>query len=255
MTRTEFVVIVPARWASTRLPGKMLADLAGLPLVVRVAQRALLSKALRVLVATDSEEIAQATRKHGIETLMTLASHPTGTDRLAECARALGLRDDEIVVNVQGDEPLIDPALINEVAKALGEDEQAAIATCAAPISDLDALTNPNVVKVVRDLQGRALYFSRSSIPFVRCADQPVTALHHIGIYAYRVAFLKAFPTLSQGRLEQVESLEQLRALEHGFKICVSVTDSQVAAGVDTEADLQRVRRVFEGNRQARAAS
>jgi len=233
----------------------MLADLAGLPLVVRVAQRALLSKASRVLVATDSEAIAQATRKNNINTVMTLSSHPTGTDRLAECAHQLGLSDEEIVVNVQGDEPLIDPALINEVAHALAEDPAASIATCAAPLSDAAALANPNVVKVVRDLKGRALYFSRSNIPFIRNTDQPMTALHHIGIYAYRVAFLKAFPSLSQGLLERAESLEQLRALEHGYKICVSVTGRPAPTGVDTEDDLLRVRRVFEENRQARAAS
>jgi 3-deoxy-manno-octulosonate cytidylyltransferase (CMP-KDO synthetase) len=233
----------------------MLADLAGQPLVVRVAQRALLSNASRVLVATDSEEIAHVTRQHNIETLLTLATHPTGTDRLAECAGKLGLADDEMIVNVQGDEPLIEPALINQVADALAEDGQAAIATCAATLTDPSASANPNVVKVVRDLQGRALYFSRSSIPFIRNSNPPVTALHHIGIYAYRVAFLRAFPTLSQGVLEQAESLEQLRALEHGFKICVSVTDRPVAGGVDTEADLQRVRRIFEENRPARSAS
>lgn len=245
MARIDFIAVIPARWASTRLPGKMLADVAGLPLVIRVAQRARQSSASRVIIATDTAAIAQAALEHGVEAMMTRTTHATGTDRLAECTEILGLSDTAIVVNVQGDEPLIDPALINQVAHALAQDPEAAIATCAAPLSDDVAATNPNIVKVVRDSQGRALYFSRSAIPYLRHPTSSLQRLHHIGIYAYRVAFLKRYPTLGQGLLEQAESLEQLRALEHGFKIQVSVTDHPVVAGVDTPEDLDRVRQLL----------
>ncbi len=249
-----FVVIIPARAASTRLPGKMLADLAGKPMVVRVAERAKASSANRVVIACDHPDIAQACLSHGVEHLMTRLDHPSGTDRLAEAASLLNLQDDDIVVNVQGDEPLIDPALIDCVAAHLARDPVASIATCAAPIRTAENLFNPNIVKVVCDASDRALYFSRAPIPWQRDApaypDQTtgfsVPALHHIGIYAYRVGFLRQYPGLPSGRLERLESLEQLRALEHGFKIAVQTINSHPGAGVDTPEDLIRVRSFFD---------
>jgi len=250
---TPFVVVIPARQASTRLPGKMLADLAGKPMVLRVAEQALASRATRVVIATDHADIAQAARKGGIETLMTRVDHASGTDRLAEAVKQLGLTNETIVVNVQGDEPLIDPQLINRVAQQLTQDTQAAIATCASPLADLAGLFNPNIVKVVCDQRDRALYFSRAPIPWDRerfhteprtlASDHP--ALHHIGLYAYRVEFLQRFPMLSTGVLEGLEMLEQLRALEHGYAITVLKIASHPGAGVDTPEDLLRVRQLL----------
>jgi 3-deoxy-manno-octulosonate cytidylyltransferase (CMP-KDO synthetase) len=240
-----FTVIVPARWASTRLPGKMLADIGGEPMIARVVERARRSNAKRVIVATDSEAIAQALTASRVEVIMTDEHHMTGTDRLAQACEKLALAPDTVVVNVQGDEPLIEPELINEVARALLNDDQAAIATCASPITDPEKLNNPNVVKVVCDAQGHALYFSRAPIPYCRNPQAAMAPLHHVGIYAYRVRFLRAFPKLTAGLLETAESLEQLRALEHGFKIRVSVTPHAVASGVDTPEDLIRVRQFF----------
>ena len=241
----SFHVVIPARWASTRLPGKMLADIAGEPLIVRVAQSASQSSADSVVIATDHEDIAKAAKAHGYAAIMTRKDHLTGTDRLAEAAEILQLADDDIVVNVQGDEPLIDPELINDLAESLADETQAVIATAATEIKDPDALNNVNVVKVVRDAASRALYFSRAAIPYVRHQVQGLVALHHIGIYAYRVRFLRTFPRLTPGLLEQTESLEQLRALEHGFKIHVLVTTKPHQSGVDTAADLEAVRSVF----------
>lgn len=241
-----FHVIVPARWASTRLPGKMLADLGGLPMVARVAQQAQQSGARSVTVATDHVQIADAVQKHGIAVLMTSVDHPSGTDRLAEAVTQLGLDDQDIVVNVQGDEPLIDPALIGLVAQALHADPQADIATCASPLKDETLRQNPNVVKVVCDTRGHALYFSRAPIPHDRDGLGRAHCLHHIGIYAYRVRFLKAFPLLTQGLLETGESLEQLRALEHGFKIQVCVIEKPTAGGIDTPEDLLKVQKTFQ---------
>jgi len=248
-----FVVIIPARKASTRLPGKMLADLAGTPMVVRVAQRAAASGASEILVATDDAHIAQVVHSFGYRAVMTRDDHPSGTDRLAETVEGLNLPDDAIVVNVQGDEPLIDPTLINHVASLLAQLPTAAMATCAAPISDAAHFFNPNIVKVVCDKNGKALYFSRAPIPWDRDAlasgaqvlRHTTQALHHIGLYAYRVHFLRSFPNLSRGVLESLESLEQLRALEHGYSIAVHLTDFHPGAGVDTEADLVRVRQVL----------
>jgi 3-deoxy-manno-octulosonate cytidylyltransferase (CMP-KDO synthetase) len=245
-----FTVLIPARHASTRLPGKMLADIGGKPMVIRVAEQASQSRASNVVVATDHPDIANACLTFGVKCLMTLETHPSGTDRLAEAARLLSLADDAIVVNVQGDEPLIDPALINQVADLLASDSAAAIATCAAPIVDAESLFNPNIVKVVCDRQGRALYFSRAPIPWHRDAlakgervlAPGLPARHHIGLYALRVSFLKVFPTLPPGTLEQIESLEQLRAMEHGYSIAVLPLNSHPGAGVDTSADLERVR-------------
>lgn len=248
-----FIAIVPARLASTRLPDKPLADIGGKPMVVRTAERAALSGASRVIIATDDERVMQAAASHGIAAMMTRADHPTGTDRLAEVAQRLGLDDHQIVVNVQGDEPLIEPRLIDDVAAMLGEDAEAAIGTCAAPITDARVLFNPNAVKVVCDLRGRALYFSRAPIPWARDAlasgekvlAEGLPALHHIGLYAYRVGFIKRFPLLPQGILERHEALEQLRALENGYGIAVHRAPHAPAAGVDTQEDLERVREAF----------
>lgn len=247
----SFHVIIPARWASSRLPGKMLADLGGLPMVVRVAQQAKQTPAKSITIATDDERILTAAKAHDVDCVMTHAKHPTGTDRLAQAAELLALASDEIVVNVQGDEPLIDPALIEMVAQSLQTDTEADIATCASPIAHSVEMANPNIVKVVCDTKGHALYFSRAAIPYTRDAGDTKTArnnapiLHHIGLYAYRVHFLRAFPQLTQGLLEAVESLEQLRALEHGFKIRVNVVDEPSAGGVDTSGDLLRVQQSF----------
>lgn len=242
----SYHVIIPARWQSTRLPAKMLADIGGLPMVVRTARQALMSSAASVTIATDDARIYDAARSHGLATIMTSSSHACGTDRLAEALDKLELGDDSLVVNVQGDEPTINPAIIDLVADALDRDRQASIATCASLLEGSDALANPNVVKVVRDLQHRALYFSRSPIPFVRDSTTSPQFLHHIGIYAYRASFLKEFPKLTPGALERLESLEQLRALEHGFKIHVCVTDIISQGGVDTPEDLSRVRDQFQ---------
>jgi len=246
----SFIVLIPARAASTRLPDKPLADIAGKPMVVRVAERAMQSGAQAVYVATDDPRVQQAAESHGHRALLTRADHPTGTDRLAEAVQQLGLPDDAIVVNVQGDEPLIEPELINAVAAQLQATPDADIATCACPLADAEALFNPNVVKVVCAAGGRALYFSRAPIPWARDAlaggqrvlAPGLPALHHIGLYAYRASFLRLFPTLPHGRLEGYESLEQLRALEHGHVIVVHRANQPPAAGVDTPADLERVR-------------
>lgn len=233
----------------------MLADLAGKPMVVRVAEKALASKAARVVIATDHPDIAQVARTAGVETLMTRVDHASGTDRLAEVVTQLGLPNDMIVVNVQGDEPLMDPHLIDRVAQQLTQDPEAAMATCASPLTEAASFFNPNVVKVVCDHRGRALYFSRAPIPWDRerfntehrtlAVDFP--ALHHIGLYAYRVEFLKRFPGLSAGALERLEMLEQLRALEHGYAISVLKIVSHPGAGVDTPEDLLRVRQFLGG--------
>ncbi|GAB2898853.1 3-deoxy-manno-octulosonate cytidylyltransferase [Paralcaligenes sp. KSB-10] len=249
----SFIAIIPARSASTRLPGKPLLDIAGKPMVVRTAEQAARSLADRVIVATDDGHIQAVVQAHGFEALLTRSDHPTGTDRLAEVASRLSLAGDTIVVNVQGDEPLVDPMQINAVAALLAQDHDAAIATCASPITQADTLFNPNVVKVVCDQRQHALYFSRAPIPWARdaladgqqrlAADIP--ALHHIGLYAYRVGFLEKFPSLPIGQLERFESLEQLRAMENGYSIAVYITHEHPAAGVDTESDLIRVRQAF----------
>lgn len=244
----SFVVIIPARLASTRLPNKPLADLGGKPMVVRVAERARESGATRIIVATDHADIAAACAAHGVEACMTRADHPSGTDRIAEVARTLGLAPDAVVVNLQGDEPLIDPALLGACAARI----QAGVpmATCAHPITDVHETFNPNVVKVVLDRQGRALYFSRATIPWHRDgfaasrAQLPAgyVPLRHIGLYAYSNAFLQQYPQLEPAPLEAIEALEQLRVLWHGYPIAVHVTDAAPHAGVDTPEDLERVR-------------
>jgi 3-deoxy-manno-octulosonate cytidylyltransferase (CMP-KDO synthetase) len=246
----EFTVVVPARYASTRLPGKPLADIAGKPMVVRVAERALAAGAKRVVVATDDARIEAAAAAHGIDACLTRATHPTGTDRLSEAVERLGLADDEIVVNVQGDEPLLAPALIRAVADLLAATPGTEIATACHPITDPAEAFNPNVVKVVLDRASHALYFSRATIPWARdaFAASPRVVPHdlplyrHYGLYAYRVRFLRAFPRLAQSPIERFEALEQLRALWHGFRIIVAVTTGTPAPGVDTPEDLDHVR-------------
>jgi 3-deoxy-manno-octulosonate cytidylyltransferase (CMP-KDO synthetase) len=248
----SFTVLVPARLASTRLPNKPLADIDGLPMVVRVAQRAALSNASQVVVAADSQEIVSACEAHGIRALLTRMDHPSGSDRLAEASALLGLTDDDVVVNVQGDEPLIDPDLINQVATLLSQRPTASMSTAAHTIDQVAEFTNPNVVKVVLDQAQLALYFSRAPIPWWRDGNtQGIQSLpsppplRHIGIYGYRVGFLKAFPQLPPAPIESCEALEQLRAMWHGHKIAVHVTDKAPGPGVDTPEDLARVRELF----------
>lgn len=246
-----FVAIVPARLASTRLPNKPLADLGGKPMVVRTAERALLSGASQVVVATDHADILAACREHGVQAVMTRADHPSGTDRIAEVSVALGLAEDAVVVNVQGDEPLIEPALIAATAALVSA--TVPMATAAHPIHDLQEVFNPNVVKVVLDKAGRAVYFSRATIPWHRdgfAVSRDVlpagyAPLRHIGLYAYRNDFLKAYPRLEISPLEQIEALEQLRVLWNGHPIAVYVTDATPAPGVDTEEDLARARKFY----------
>lgn len=245
-----FKVVIPARYASTRLPGKPLVDIAGKPMVIRVAEQAAKSQADEVVIATDFEKIIQVAQSYQVNAVMTRIDHVSGTDRIAETAQAMGWHDDVIVVNVQGDEPLIDPALINEVALTLAHNHQAVMATACHPIHDESTFLNPNVVKVVMDVHGNALYFSRAPIPYPRdeVHKQNIKAHRHIGIYAYRVGFLKQYAQLSATELEKIESLEQLRVLHHGFKIAVSVTENAPASGVDTQADLDYVRSVINEN-------
>lgn len=250
----SFHVVVPARYASTRLPGKPLADIAGRPMVVRVVEAALKSAAADVCVATDDVRVRAAVEAHGHRAVMTRADHASGTDRIAEVADVLGWGDGEIVVNVQGDEPLIEPALIDAVAAALDADAGAAVATAAHPLDSAADFFNPNVVKVVCDAVGRALYFSRAPIPWARDAfsaadrgdlPQGLGALRHIGLYAYRSGFLRRYGQLSPAPIEGVEALEQLRALWHGHAIRVTVSDHPPEPGVDTPEDLERVREIL----------
>jgi len=249
-----FTVLIPARYASTRLPGKPLADIAGKPMVVRVAERAKESAAARVVVATDNAMVRDACARHGIAVCMTREDHPTGTDRLSEAAAALGLADDEIVVNVQGDEPLLDPALMNRMAVLLRDRRDAAIATACHPITDAAEAFAPNVVKVVLDARGYAMYFSRATIPWARDAfavsrevlPAGMSIYRHYGLYAYRTSFLRAYPHLAPSPVERIEALEQLRALWHGFRIAVDVTHGTPAPGIDTPEDLARVQKLYE---------
>ncbi len=242
----SFTVLIPARLASTRLPNKPLADIGGAPMVVRVAQRALRSGAQQVVVACDDVSIQAACAAHGITAVLTKVDHPSGSDRLAEACDKLGLADDAMVVNVQGDEPLIDPQLIAQVANLLQKSPLAGMGTAAYAIKSEADQSNPNIVKVVLDAQSHALYFSRSLIPFNRDghpnAPQP---LRHVGIYSYRVGFLRQFPKLPQAPIELSESLEQLRALWHGHKIAVHVSEVAPGPGVDTPEDLEKVRALW----------
>ena len=249
----KFSVIIPARYASTRFPGKPLADLGGKPMVVRVAERARASGASEVLIATDHRGIARAARDHGYEAVMTSARHVSGTDRLAEVAARRRYPSGHVVVNVQGDEPLIDPALIRQVAVILARRRGAEMATACTPIRDARELANPNVVKVALDRDGYALYFSRAPIPYARDAfargirrvPPGLPAFRHLGIYAYRAGFLRRFTRLAPTAIERFEALEQLRALAHGWRIAVTVTRRAPHPGVDTPSDLRHVRRLF----------
>jgi 3-deoxy-manno-octulosonate cytidylyltransferase (CMP-KDO synthetase) len=259
MSAMPFIAVIPARFGSTRLPGKPLLDVGGLPMVVQVLRRAEASGAQAVWVATDHEEVQAAVERHGGKAMLTRSTHATGTDRIAEVVAALGCADDTIVVNVQGDEPLIDPGLIGEVAAALAGAPDAAIGTACHAIRDRETLFNPNVVKVVLDAAGCAMYFSRAPIPYARDAfagtapsgseaalPEGLPAYRHIGIYAYRAAFLRQYASMAPGECERFEALEQLRALAHGYRIRVAVTARAPAAGVDTTEDLARARAEFD---------
>ncbi len=249
----RFVVLIPARLASTRLPRKALAEIGGVPMIVRTARRAAASRAGRVVVAADDAEIVAACARHGVDALLTSTQHASGSDRIAEAAAALGLDDDEIVVNVQGDEPLIEPALIDACADLLATRRDCVMSTAAHAIADAGEFANPNVVKVVVDAAGRALYFSRAPIPWPRDsgrADPSAMAaapLRHVGLYAYRAGFLRRFPTLAASPLEEIERLEQLRVLWHGERIAVHVSALPPGVGVDTAEDLAHARRLVDG--------
>jgi 3-deoxy-manno-octulosonate cytidylyltransferase (CMP-KDO synthetase) len=248
-----FTILVPARLASTRLPGKPLADIGGLPMIVRVAQNAARSKARQVVVAADDASIVEACLAHDVTAILTGTHHATGSDRLAEACELLGLDGNDLVVNVQGDEPLLDPALIDSCAALLAKHPECVMSTAAHEIDSADEFENPNVVKVVLDAGGRAIYFSRAPIPWPRdgraanSKAMPVPApLRHIGLYAYQAGFLRRFPKLAASPLEQSEALEQLRVLWHGERIAVHVSDSRPGPGVDTPEDLARVRALFD---------
>lgn len=239
--------------SSTRLPRKMLMDVVGLPLIVRVALQAQKSQAKRVVIATDHHEIYAVCQHHGLDVIMTDAEHQSGTDRIAEVVQLLKLADDEIIINVQGDEPLIDPELINHLAEFIVR-KQTSIATIAHPIHSSDEIFNPNVVKTVLNKDNLALYFSRAPIPYYRDGytnakdfetPKQLNVLRHIGIYAYQVSFLNIYQQLPSCPLEQIEALEQLRALYNGYKIAVMITNHAPAAGVDTLDDLMRVRQII----------
>ena len=267
----DFHVVIPARISSTRLPGKPLLEIGGKPMVVRVAEQATQSGARQIIIATDYEPILSAALEHGFKGCMTRADHSSGTDRIAEVVTQQGWPDDAIVVNVQGDEPLIPPALIRAVAQHLSDHPECDIATACHPIHDEASMRNPNIVKAVLDKNGNALYFSRAPIPYPRdffAATSPtptrplaslspgerellpenITVLLHIGIYAYRASFLRAFGQLAPAAIEKIEALEQLRALWHGYKIGVTITHDAPPSGVDTEADLLVARKIFESS-------
>lgn len=255
----SYTILIPARLSSSRLPGKPLADIAGLPMIVRVAERAALAGAARCVVAADDESILKACAEHGVHAILTRKDHPSGSDRLAEACSLLGLSGNDVVVNVQGDEPLIDPKLIDAVAQLLLARPEASMGTAAHPISSLADYRNPNVVKVVCDASRLANYFSRAPIPFSRdhydekwwetatpqYGHTGFAPLRHIGIYSYKAGFLRQFPQLPPAPTEAMEQLEQLRALWHGHRIAVHITPDAPGAGVDTPEDLERVRAVF----------
>lgn len=249
-----FHVVIPARISSTRLPGKPLLLIAGKPMVIRVAEQAAQSGAQQIWIATDHQPIMAAVHEHGFKGCMTRADHPSGTDRIAEVVAQHNWPDDTIVVNVQGDEPLIPPQLIRAVAQHLHDHPECAMATACHPIHDEASMRNPNIVKAVLDKNGNAMYFSRAPIPYPRdlfaqspsLAPQLSGVLRHIGIYAYRASFLRAYSKLEPTAMEQIEALEQLRALWHGYKIGVTITQDAPPSGVDTEADLLLARELFE---------
>jgi 3-deoxy-manno-octulosonate cytidylyltransferase (CMP-KDO synthetase) len=254
----DFSVVIPARYASTRLPGKPLADIDGLPMIVRVARQALSSGARDVVIATDDERVLAVVRDHGLDAMLTRSDHVSGSDRVMEVVVARGWRRDHIVINVQGDEPLIPPAVIAQVARLLIDHPDVMIATLCEPIRAVSDVFDPNVVKVVRDTTGRARYFSRAPIPWRRedfaavdlTGSLPPNAWRrHIGIYGYRVAGLATFCELPQATLESIESLEQLRLIENGVDIIVGESIDEVPGGVDTPADLERVRTLLASRR------
>jgi 3-deoxy-manno-octulosonate cytidylyltransferase (CMP-KDO synthetase) len=259
----QFTVLIPARLASTRLPNKPLLEMGGLPMVVQVAKRVLSgfpsAHGPQVVVAADHPDIVSVCKRHGIEAILTDVEHPSGSDRLAQACEVLGLSGSDMVVNVQGDEPLIDPALVAQVAQCLADDDGASMSTAAHALTQVSDFLNPNVVKVVLNARNRALYFSRAPIPWWRDGAVPGTStmtapaqlvqpapLRHIGLYAYRAEFLRQFPELTPSPLEQIEALEQLRALWHGHAIAVTVSEQIPHAGVDTPEDLARVRAIFD---------
>lgn len=246
----SFHVLIPARMASSRLPDKPLADLGGLPMVVRVARRAALAGAAQVVVACDDARILQACEAHEVQALMTRTDHVSGSDRLAEAVNLLGLPDEALVVNLQGDEPLVDPSLLRACAALLEDRADCVMSTVAHAIDDEAEFRNPNVVKLVMDANQRALYFSRAPVPWWRdgpaaASLPPCVVLRHVGLYGYRACFLRRFPELPPSPLEQVESLEQLRVLWHGERIAVHVASERPGPGVDTPDDLARVRTVL----------
>ena len=248
----DFKVVIPARYASTRLPGKSLRLMAGRPMLQHVCERANESCAAEVVVATDDQRIAEAASGFKVAVCMTSEQHTSGTERLAEVVEQLGWNDDTLVVNLQGDEPVMPAALIDQVAADMAAHKVASIATLACPLGSTENEINPDIVKVVLDREGYALYFSRAPIPWhrddsgalVNAGDTP-PVLHHIGLYAYRAHFLRHFSELEQSPLEHFEKLEQLRALWHGLKIHVGISDQIPASGVDTEADLLRVEKLL----------
>ena len=249
----DFHVVIPARHASTRLHGKPLLHIAGKPMVVRVAEQAAKSGAQQIWIATDHHAIASVVHEHGFKACMTKDSHVSGTDRIAEVVEKQGWPDNTIVVNVQGDEPLMPPDLISAVAQHLYAHPECAMATACHAIHDEAAMKNPNIVKTVLDKNGNALYFSRAPIPYPRDAfaagkgfPEGLPVLRHIGIYAYRASFLRAYGQLTPAIIEQYESLEQLRVLYHGYKIGVVITDSAPPTGVDSDEDLQAARKAFQ---------
>ena len=249
-----FDVLIPARLASTRLPGKPLADIGGLPMIVRVARRAAQSAARSVTVAADDPSIVAACTANGIASVLTATHHASGSDRLAEAARLLGFAGTRIVVNVQGDEPMLDPALVDACAALLERRSDCPMSTAAHPIADAADFANPNIVKVVLDAGGAALYFSRAPIPWPRDragAWDPQSAsapLRHVGLYAYRADFLQRYPLLPPSPLEAIEQLEQLRVLWHGERIAVHVGHGEPGIGIDTPADLEAARALFAAN-------
>lgn len=248
-----FKVVIPARFASTRLPGKPLLDIAGKPMVVRVVERAILSGAEDVIVATDDIRIAKVIADHGFKAVMTQTNHQSGTDRIAEVAEKMAWADGVIVVNVQGDEPLIDPITIYKVAQKLAGDQTAVMSTACFPIASGEDFFNPNVVKVVLNAQSQALYFSRAPIPYPRDGmdagslktGHQLNAFRHVGLYAYRADFLRKYAALAPSPIENIESLEQLRVLHHGYKIVVDVLQTKPPIGVDTQEDIEKVRKVL----------
>ncbi len=248
-----FDVLIPARLASTRLPGKPLADIGGVPMIVRVARRAARSGANRVMVAADDVAIMAACASHGVKAVLTGSHHASGSDRLAEACTLLDLDGDDVVVNVQGDEPMLDPALVDACAALLVARADCVMSTVAHPIADVTDFADPHVVKVVLDADARALYFSRAPVPWPRDAGPgrlPASAapLQHVGVYAYRAAFLRGFAALRRSPLEDAEQLEQLRVLWHGHRIAVHVAAGRAGIGIDTPADLARARTLFESD-------